>query len=89
MPTTPAVTGTPKFEHDDPEWCVFLGHADGHDLYVHPVGICPTYVARYGDDGPDYTSGAVFVGTNPHITLAHELATARGIAIDLPRRDEW
>jgi len=71
---------TPVFIHDDDEYCVFLGHFDGHDLYVHHEGL-PTYVARYSNDGPDYKSGVVFVGIDKHITEAHRLAVQRGISI--------
>lgn len=71
----------PAFTHDDDEHCVFLGHFQARDLYVHHAGI-PTYVARYGNEGEEYMSGAVFVGRDPHITEAHRLATERGIALD-------
>ena len=48
----------PRFRHDC-EDCVFIGHYEGHDIYRCPQeGLpWPTIVARYGDDGPEYTSG--------------------------------
>lgn len=70
----------PQFTHDDSENCVFLGHFEGHDLYVHHKGY-PTYIARYGNDGPDYITGAFLVGLDPHISEAHRVATLRGIAV--------
>ena len=47
---------TPAFEHDCDE-CVFLGRYEDHDLYLCPQGGMPTVVARWGNDGPEYTSG--------------------------------
>lgn len=69
----------------DCDTCTFLNTVysnDGHpvDLYVH-TGRGDTYVFRTGDEGWDYQSGKVFVGTNPYITTAHYLAQLRGIAL--------
>lgn len=47
----------PKFTHDC-DACTFLGTYDGIDLYFCPGE--PTIIARYGDDGPEYSSGIVF-----------------------------
>lgn len=70
---------TPRYQHDCPD-DTFLGQFEQYDLYVahHGGG---TYIARESDQDSDYTSGAVFVGTNPAITEAHRLATIRGIAL--------
>ena len=46
----------PVFKHDCDE-CVFLGHVVEHDFYYCDKSIT-TLVARYGNDGPDYTSGS-------------------------------
>lgn len=53
---------TPNFEHDC-ENCVFLGIKDGKDLYWCSQGSSNgrwTVLARFGDSGPNYSSGAVF-----------------------------
>lgn len=42
---------TPVFQHDCND-CVFQGHFRGHDVYK----CLNTFLARYGDDGPEYTS---------------------------------
>lgn len=46
----------PQFEHDCDE-CTFVGHYKGIDIYTCPQNTMPTVVARYGSDGPEYTSG--------------------------------
>lgn len=52
---------TPQFVHDS-TCCAFVGRsADGtHDLYVCSAKTASTkdrtYIARYGNDGPEYTS---------------------------------
>ena len=62
----------PMFDHDC-DSCIFLGHYDGHDLYHHKEGM-ETFVARYGNDGPEYKSGKVFsYGMDEHLTKAREL----------------
>lgn len=50
---------SPRHKHDC-ERCVFLGSYENFDLYVCPASgeRISTVVARYGDDGPDYVSGA-------------------------------
>ncbi len=45
----------PRFTHDCSS-CIFLGRFGDYDLYHHTIGI-ETVVARYGSEGPDYTSG--------------------------------
>lgn len=46
----------PQFQHDC-DCCTFHGVLDGHDIYAHGESI----IARFGDDGPEYTSGPRFV----------------------------
>lgn len=46
----------PKFKHDC-DGCQFLGHHFGHDVYFcGKAAPFPTFVARWGDDPPDYGS---------------------------------
>ena len=46
----------PVFEHDCKN-CRFMGHYLKHDVYFCPSAVpWPTLVARFGDDGPEYTS---------------------------------
>jgi len=56
----------PVYKHDCEE-CIFLGNLSysgrwvpqgviSVDLYYHH-GTIPTFIARYGDDGPEYFSG--------------------------------
>lgn len=49
-----------RFRHDC-HACVFLGNLDGRDVYACPQAGFPTIVARYGNDGPEYASGAHLV----------------------------
>lgn len=53
----------PLYQHDC-DCCHFLGRFQGErgpaDLYAHTAGHMPTVIARYGSDGPDYSSGASF-----------------------------
>jgi len=46
---------TPRFTHDC-DGCKFLGQDEAHDFYFCPSSM-PTVIARYGNDGPEYTSG--------------------------------
>lgn len=45
-----------RYKHDC-ETCAFLGHYNEYDLYYCSQGGTPTVIARYGDEGPEYTSG--------------------------------
>ena len=49
----------PKFKHDCDK-CQFLGTEHNHDLYICASrmipGLGPSVVARFGNEGPDYTS---------------------------------
>lgn len=47
-----------KFIHDCDN-CVFLGQYEEYDLYFCNNNN-PTVIARYGDNGEDYTSGLSF-----------------------------
>ena len=59
----------PAYQHDCDE-CVFLDHVVGHDFYYCDKGEF-TLVARYGNDGPDYTSGSGDYGGV--LAIAHAL----------------
>lgn len=77
----------PVHKHDCNS-CVFLGNyvltretsTDTLDLYYCPNE--PTVVARFGSDGPDYSSGLVFAreGQNgiPYLYEAKKLAIEKG-----------
>jgi hypothetical protein len=58
-----------------------LGSYNGHDLYWCAQGGHPTVIARFGDDGPEYTSGMVFVGTAPALTVAALRARIDGLHV--------
>ena len=45
-----------RFEHDCKR-CAFLGQYEEYDLYFCPQNGIPTVIARYGDEGSEYTSG--------------------------------
>jgi hypothetical protein len=75
-----------QFEHDC-AICVYLGTVVAGkrlaDLYVHPhqgVFCMPTVIARYSNEGSDYTSGMCFsYGSNADLTVARIAAEERGI----------
>jgi len=70
---------TPRFEHDC-DRCVFLGIEGEHDLYFCVQGDGrPTVVARYGDNGPDYTSALELADLIPALGVARRLARERGL----------
>lgn len=83
----------PLYVHDCDK-CEFLGRWRGYfnksekgpmqnyDLYVCGDNV----VARYGNDGPEYTSGTVFVGTINPLTEAARRCKDRNI--DLKERAE-
>jgi len=54
----------PKFEHDCSD-CTFLGHENNHDLYF--CASEPTIIARFSDEGSEYSSGLVFGLSEDHI----------------------
>ncbi len=64
-----ASVAKPRFKHDCAA-CTWLEHCCGYDLYwcTQPAlgdGRWPTLVARYGDDGPDYTTWNVAMQGEP------------------------
>jgi hypothetical protein len=68
-----------RFKHDC-DRCVPLGQYNGHDLYWCQQGNWgPTVIARFGDDGPEYTSGMAFVGSVPELTAAASRAHVAGL----------
>ena len=76
----PAPTDTAHFTHDC-EACSYLGHYDSagvhFDLYACPGE--PTVVVRYGNDGPEYSSGLVFTDSMPALGEAYRRAVAAGV----------
>lgn len=77
---------TPQFTHDS-DCCTFLGRYHGtapgyerdYDLYWCGQRHCQTVIARYGDEGREYTSGMSFVGHVDPLTEAHRRAVERGL----------
>ena len=67
----------PKFTHDS-KCCVFLGHHEGHDLYVCPQNSRPTVIARYSDKVGDYKSGMSIANLDPHLGEAKKRALEQG-----------
>jgi hypothetical protein len=62
---------TKRFTHDCDN-CEFLGQFNEYDLYYCEDAFEPTVVARYGDDGPEYTSG--IHSSNPALVEARSRA---------------
>lgn len=52
-------TPHPYYQHTCPH-CIFLGNFEDYDLYFCHNAKLDTVIARYGDNGPDYTSGLGF-----------------------------
>ncbi len=65
-----------RFIHDC-GMCSFLGRTKDYDLYYCAKSI-PTVIARYGDNGQDYTSG--MNSSLPELIEAKEIAYARGFS---------
>ncbi len=65
-----------RFEHDC-ERCAFLGQFKEYDLYFCPQNGIPTIVARWGNGGPEYTSGQW--SKLPAIKKGIELAKEAGL----------
>lgn len=87
-------TEEPRYVHDCDK-CVFLGQYrctqtkhearyHNYDLYVCGDNV----VARYGNEGPAYSSGIEFVGTINPLTEAHKRATAMGINFEQIKREK-
>lgn len=76
----------PRYVHDC-DRCVYLGQFERYDLYfADHGGVAPGYVpdaatviARYGNDGPEYTSGLPLADSVPALTEARRLAMERGL----------
>ncbi len=69
-----------KYQHDCDK-CTPLGEYEEYDLYHCEQGGLPTVVARYGDDGPDYISGAAFIGVNPALREAGRRSVALNLSL--------
>jgi hypothetical protein len=70
---------TPTYRHDCKS-CVFLGRHNGQDLYFcEQGGSIPTVVARFGDEGSEYTSSMEMVEHYPELKAALRLAIERGL----------
>jgi hypothetical protein len=75
----------PEYVHDCTD-CTYLGRYLSFDpgstkiadLYVHTHGES-TVIARFSDEGSDYTSGLCFVGRVKALTEAHRRAVAKGL----------
>lgn len=66
-----------KFTHDC-DCCIFLGHAKGRDWYSCSNSqsiLGRSIIARFGDDGPDYSSCPLF--------CCHELTQIEKMALSL------
>jgi len=74
----------PRYEHDC-HACTFLGrrvdlHRGEVDLYhCYQLEELPTVIARYGDNGPDYTSGRNI--PDPSLAEARVRAKAFGLSV--------
>ncbi len=67
-----------RFQHDCDK-CKPLGEFGAADLYFCEQVIGgPTLIARYSDDGPDYSSGLCFANVNPAISEAKKRAIEAG-----------
>jgi hypothetical protein len=72
-----ALSPAPRYLHDC-ECCRFVGFHKDADLYYCATE--PTVIARYSDEGSDYSSGLVFAnGANEALTIARR----RAVALDL------
>ena len=73
----------PYYIHDCSE-CGFLGNythptdSTEYDLYHHNT---ETIIARYGNQGWDYTSGVCFAGIDAALTIAYSRALEKGIKL--------
>ncbi len=59
----------PRHRHDCDE-CSFLGRFDEYDLYACTKGPMPTVIARYGDEGRHYKSGAALAAVDTALAEA-------------------
>lgn len=73
-----------RYEHDC-EKCIFLGCWEEYDLYFcSGVTRGSTVVARYGDDGHEYTSGLDLADITPPLAEAR----ARAEKLELWKNEE-
>lgn len=77
----------PNFKHDC-ERCVFIGNYSDErypkaDLYWCLSLNGQTVIVRYGDDGPEYSSGMIFAdrGMNLALVEAKRRADVKGLLI--------
>jgi hypothetical protein len=70
----------PRFTHDACAHCRFIGHLIDHDVWYCPQPGAPhgTLILRYGDDGPDYTSGL-------YVTFGEPLRLSLHLEVEPPR----
>lgn len=74
----------PVYTHDCSH-CTFLGSIVSedttYDLYHHSSSFEETVIARFGNDGPEYASGAGFSysGNSPELTIARLRAQQKGL----------
>lgn len=68
----------PRHTHDC-DRCVFLGQHEEYDLYFckQVAGFGDTVIARFGSEGPDYSSGIGF--DIPYLQEAERLAREKGL----------
>ena len=81
----------PALYTHDCDKCIYLGDYTDYqpsqrqitavfDLYYCPQGGgLPTVIARYGSEGPDYTSGLAGAGVVPELAEAKKRAQERGL----------
>ena len=68
----------PRYRHNCPG-CMFMGHHGNYDLYTCPGGSFPCCIARFGDEGSEYSS----------MSMEMELWDASLAAIDGPRQSMY
>jgi hypothetical protein len=80
----------PLFQHDCDK-CEFLGHFFDHDVYICSpqgfetcVGKTASVIARYGDNGPEYTSSLVSVLKEQFFSREHTIGLAAAFGINEP-----
>jgi hypothetical protein len=67
----------PRYNHDCDK-CTYLGQYEEYDLYFCSKFL-PTVIARYGNDGPLYTSGMALRKFVPPLQEAYERACELGL----------
>jgi hypothetical protein len=70
---------TPKFSHDCDK-CTYLGDYNEMDLYhCDQGGVYATVIARFGNEGPDYSSGLPVAHLIPELAEARRRAEEQGL----------